>query len=187
MPQAELEGIVEADGVMKQVVEDVKNMISYLPLELFEFEDPYTPQEWVLMGLGPPNDAGEPSSYTIGRTPQFNVKLQAFEWKKCYVLSYDEEERGFLVKMVESGAMKMVKRLNLRFIAPKYEPEKVRAAGRLTAGCVSCLCWTSCASIVCSTVVRNQSARVCRVLGGTQTNPESCAWTTMITILCGNM
>jgi hypothetical protein len=77
--------MMEADSTMQEVM---SLMSSYLPLELFEFEDPYLPHEWVALGKNDPA-----LEYTMAETPYYYLQQDAFEMEKCQVIGYETSTR----------------------------------------------------------------------------------------------
>ena len=71
---------------------------------------------------GQVDDAGQVVRRTMGSTRCYNIERDAYEWEACEVMSWDQEQLTFLVRM-SSGMVKHVKRLNLRFTAPEEEEE----------------------------------------------------------------
>eukprot|EP00959_Pyramimonas_sp_CCMP1952_P185757 3883999-Pyramimonas_sp.AAC.1 len=73
---AELEGFVKEDATMRTVMEEMD--LPYMPLELFEFPDEHTPQEWVDLGR-----EAEGMEYTLAYTKYYQVKTDSWEQQLC--------------------------------------------------------------------------------------------------------
>ncbi|KAK3270912.1 hypothetical protein CYMTET_20712, partial [Cymbomonas tetramitiformis] len=122
-------GASEADAVARELYTETRNMMVFLPLEMFDTEtEKHTPQEW--LGMGPVYERGASGALTLGFTPYYNITIGEYEWEKVEVLSYDIEERAYLVRIRKDQKTKVVKRLNLRF-----EVESAEAFGQRIADC----------------------------------------------------